>query len=879
MSTAGIGARASVVQAKSAWITGRQQIRERHDAGATGVEIAFALSQLQDSVLLGIYASVLAEIGSDLESQIALVLLGGSGRQDIAPFSDVDLMLLYQGTITDRLTQFSRRISQDVTDTGMQLGYSLRTPRDACSLSVKDAYIFSSLTEARLLAGNEELFKNFQGRFKRIAKRRTNDVIRAIIHAREKERAEFGETVYMLRPNVKKSRGGLRDIHLIRWLGFVQYFAQGIDDLLAVGGLSTADSSQLKRSQEFLLRLRNEMHFHAGRANDGLGRNEQVRLAELFGYPGDDSMLAVEAFMRDYFRYTSRISYVCDHFASKAISRKQGAAASMFNPLVTRQIDQHFRMGPTQIGVVKGSLKEVKMDLEQVLRLMQLACLHDKKIEHATWIAIRHAMLKFPEIPFTSEAARRFMALLSNTVGLSELLFRLHEMQVLSKIIPGFDHARGLLQFNEYHMYTVDEHSLRAVANATDFVKDNSIVGRTYNQIRDKNVLHLALLLHDLGKGFPEDHSDVGARIAEETGRRLDLPDEVTEDIKFLVQNHLVMSHLAFHRDINDQAMVAEFASNVGSVHLLSMLFVLTCADISSVGPGVLNEWKLGLLTDLFLHAKTILTGDDSADSVFSRYQRIYDNVMLHGDDQETRDWLRDKAKSLPNNYCTTHTPEQIAEQLLTLKLTPPDDAMVLVRPVEGSTLFELCVGKIAKRRSGIFYRLTGLLSSFGLQIRAADIKPLGDALMFYWIQFEDREFSVTPPERLEEIRQKARDLVLGLDDSPPRFRSVWKKEDSPALKLSRPKIEVKINNQTVDTATIIDVFAYDKTGLLYKIVKKIYRLGLDVTYARVSTYAHQVIDVFYVTDELGNKIRNKNQIQIIRKEILEAVTEFLEKD
>jgi [protein-PII] uridylyltransferase len=879
MSTIGSGARASVVRAKSAWVTGREKLRLRHNAGAGGIEICTAMTDLLDSVLLDICATALAEISPNLDSRISLVLLGGCGRRDIAPFSDVDLMLLYQGSITDDLVEFSRRICQDITDTGMQLGYSMRTPRDACSMSVKDAYIFSSLTEARLLAGNEELFSNFQGRFKRISKRRTNDVIRAIVQAREQERSEFGETVYLLRPNIKKSRGGLRDIHLIRWLGFVLYSEKKAEKLLDAGGLSTADSTQLKVSLEFLLRVRNEMHFHANRASDGLGRNEQVRLAELLGYSGDDAMLSVEAFMRDYFRYTSRVSYISDHFVSKSIARNKGTTASVLAPLVTRQIDQHFRMGPTQIGVIKASMNVVRMDLEQVLRLMQLACLHEKKIEHATWISIRHAMLKYPDIAFTGEAARRFMALLSNTRGLAKLLFGLHEMQVLSKIIPGFDHARGLLQFNEYHMYTVDEHSLRAVSNAIEFENDNSIVGRTYQQIRDKNVLHLALLLHDLGKGFSEDHSEVGRRIAAETGRRLGLSDEDTESVKFLVHNHLVMSHLAFHRDINDQSLVAEFASNVGSVDLLSMLFVLTCADISAVGPGVLNAWKLGLLTDLYLHAKTILTGDDSDSSISNRYERIYDNVSQYGDDPDAQTWLRDKAKSLPNNYCTSHTPEAIANQLLALKHTSADDALVWVNGVEGSTLYEVCVAKVAKRRSGILYKLTGMLSSFGLQIRAADIKPLGDSLMFYWIQFEDLELTETPPERLKEIQKRARDLVLGLDDEPPRFRKVWKKEETRAVQLSRPKIEVKINNQTVGTATIIDVFAYDKTGLLYKIVKKIYRLGLDVTYARVSTYAHQVIDVFYVTDELGNKIRNKNQIQIIRKEILQAVTQFLESD
>jgi [protein-PII] uridylyltransferase len=877
MTTSGPGIRLAALQAKEKWSAGRQLLRTAHQAGAGGLATCRALSLFRDEVILDIFHAALIETDPQLESSVAAVLLGGGGRQEIAPFSDVDLMLLYHGQINESLTLFSRRLSQDITDTGLQLGYSLRTVRDACSMSLEDAYIFSSLTEARLLAGNGDLFANFQGRFSRIASRHTSDLVRAIIHARAQERSEFGETVYLLRPNIKKSRGGLRDIHLIRWLGFVLYGVTGMDQLLAAGGLSTADSTQLKLSLEFLLKVRNEMHFHANRAEDRLGRNEQVRLAEFFHYEGSDGMLAVEIFMRDYFRFTSRVGYICSHFANKVTSRQRGAWARI-DSLGRTQIDEQFWIGPTKIGVSKASLEKVQMDLEQVLRLMQLACLHDRAIEHETWVAIRHAMLKYPEIPFTSDAARRFMALLSNTKGLSESLYRLHEMQVLSKILPDFDHARGLLQFNEYHQYTVDEHSLRAVQAATEFSLQPSTVGRAYDEIRDKNVLHLALLLHDLGKGFPEDHCDVGARIAQAMGIRLDLPDETTEDLKYLVQNHLVMSHLAFHRDISDPSLVAEFASNIGSIHLLTMLYVLTCADISAVGPNVLNPWKMSLLTDLYLHAKLILMGEEhSVATMLERNQKVFQAIAQYGQDDQERARLLERASSLPIAFCRHRAPEFIAHKLLAAQLLSANESVCWVAPVNQGPVLELCVIKRAHRRSGIFYRLTGLLSSFGVQIVSAIIRPIGEAQMFYWIQFEDTDFSQTPPARLKEIQERAQEVVQGLDDSPPRFRKTWKGHESRAAKLSRPKIEVKINNQTVDHATIIDVFAYDKTGLLYKIVKKIYALGLDVIYSRVSTYANQVIDVFYVTDALGNKIRNKNQIQIIRRELQRSVKEFLE--
>lgn len=874
------GFRNSVIQAKQNWTGGRAQIQEQHQAGGTGTVITRQMSDLLDSVLISLYQAIITDLSPELESRVALVLLGGCGRQDIAPYSDVDLMVLYQGTLTDDLREFSKRVSQDVTDSGLPLGYSLRTPREACSMSLKDAVIFSSITEARFLVGSEPLYDNFISRFQRLTNKNATNLTRAIVEARQKERREYGETVYLLRPNIKRSRGGLRDIHLIRWLGFVRFGVTDIQELLKRGGISTADTKQLMASHEFLLQMRNEMHFHAGRANDGLGRNEQVRLAELLGYSGDDAMLSVESFMRDYFRYTSRITYISDHLVSKMLNRNSRGTSIVLSPLLSRQVDEHYRITGSEIGISKASLNIAKHDLEQVLRLMQLACLHDKKLHQETWVAIRHAMLKFPDIRFTREAARMFMALLSNTQRLGGLLRRLHETQVLHRIIPGFKHVRGLLQFNEYHMYTVDEHSLRAVENAINFENESSVVGRTYRKIKDKNLLHLALLLHDLGKGFPEDHSIVGERIAEETGIRLDLPDEDIETIKFLVRHHLLMSHIAMHRDINDLELVAEFASKLGSVNILNMLFVLTCADISAVGPGVLNPWKMQLLTELFHRCTEILAGDGDTDPASTNRQLddIVERVASHVKDEEARRWLLGTTRNLPNNYLQSHAPEDIATRFLPIRDLKENEPQCWIEYEEGPSIYRICIVNLDRRRSGNFYRLTGLLSSLGLKIRSADIKLVSDPIMFFAFQFQDTEHEGPLPEwRTDEIKKKAVDILTGELKGPPKFRKKWGEEETRALQLSRPAISVKTNNRAVKHATIIDVFAYDKPGLLYQISKKIYRLGLDVNYARISTYAHQIIDVFYVTDEDGNKIRNQNQLQIIRNEVLRAVTDFLE--
>ena len=256
MNDTSIGIREYVKRAREQWVLGRNSVRELHDKGVSPFQLVRQLSDLLDEILLDLYRKVIESISPDLDHRISIVLHGGNGRHEVSPYSDVDLMVLYQGSLTEDIAEFSRRFSQDVTDTGVKIGYSLRTPRDACSMSLKDAETFTSLTESRFLAGNVQLFDNFLRRFKRLATRRTAHVIRGIIAAREKERLRFGETVYLLRPNVKKSRGGLRDLHLMRWLAFVRHGVQDFEKLSERGVLSKQEVKQLHASNEFLFRVR-----------------------------------------------------------------------------------------------------------------------------------------------------------------------------------------------------------------------------------------------------------------------------------------------------------------------------------------------------------------------------------------------------------------------------------------------------------------------------------------------------------------------------------------------------------------------------------------------------------------------------------------------
>ena len=652
--------------------------------------------------------------------------------------------------------------------------------------------------------------------------------------------------------------------------------SRDVDQLCRRRAILDNDATLLHACGEFLLKIRNELHFQAGRQNDVFDRNEQVRIAEKFGYRGDDAVLPVERLMQSYFGYSSQIRYICDQFVANSLARRT-FSTNLFAPLITRQVGEQFLMGPTHIGVAEKSLPELSGNLQEILRLMQLASLHDKRVDYDTWEAIRETMSRSQVSELSRPVAEQFMALLLSSNRLADLLQVLHEMFVLEKIIPDFSHARNLMQFNEYHKYTVDEHSLQAVRIATGFADQSTVCGREYKNLKDKHILHLALLLHDLGKGYPEDHCEVGRRIADRIGKRLYLDAEQREDVKFLVHNHLVMTHLAFHRDINEEEMIAEFASNVGSVRMLTLLYLLTCADVDAVGPGVLTPWKYNLLTSLFQKTRHVLTGDDNVGVGNASSNSMYEQIVSLAKTELMRDWLAKASRNLPVNYCQQHDSADVARQLTLLHDTVGNQTQTWIKKCSGNGMFELCIGKRESRRSGIFYRMLGMLASQGAGVRSADIKSLGNSIVFYWFRFIDHEFEEPPASRLEDLKLRAIDLVTGKDEGPPTFRTKWSKADSVARKLARPRIEVKIDNQTVESATIIDVFAYRKMGLLYRIAKKVHQLGLDVSFARISTYAQQMIAVLYVTDEQGSKVRNKNQLQMIKQELYRTTKNYLE--
>jgi [protein-PII] uridylyltransferase len=838
----------------------RQRVAAQHAAGASGIQTAVLATEWCDALVVGLWDAVLADLpaaaAATLRRHAALVAHGGYGRREMAPFSDIDLMLLHDRAASGAVAAAAKRLLQNLFDAGAEVGQSVRTIDEACRLAAADATVLSSLLECRPLAGNPDLVVRLQTRLRGLVQRGQSRQAQALVAARREEAVKYGETVALLEPNVKRSPGGLRDIQLVRWLGRVLWGEPAFDTLADAGHLSRADVDTLRDAAEFLTWVRNDLHLAAGKAADNLTRDQQLRIAEARGIESRDGLLGVERFMRDYFRHTRGVAQVVETLVA-GIHRPHPARAFIAGVLGNR-VDGLFRVGPHDIAAIAGSLSRLAGSLDWIVRLVELSMMYDLPIDHETWAAVRSHVAGLPATP---AARQRFLGLFAQPRRLGYGLRRLHEVGALEVLVPEFAHARNLLQFNNYHKYTVDEHCILAVERAAELQDDTSWLGDAWRQLNRKRPLLLALLIHDLGKGFVEDHSELGARMARDVAARFDLPADEAEIIEFLVLKHLAMAHQAFRRNTDDDSLVVRFAREVGAPEVLRMLAVLTAADVSAVGPGVWTRWKADLLGELYF--RTLGTLDGESPSVAAdRHRRGLDGLLAG---READDRVVRLARQLPLSYLHDTEPGRMVEELGKLSRLAADGVFVGSRWQEANGTVAITVAARESVARGVFHRLTGALTSQRLEILAADIHTLDDGFVLDHFIVHDPDYAGEPPaERLTEIAAAIRSAIKA--DHAPSFRRRWNPFAPLPTPGATPPPRVRFDNESSAQATILEVFAHDSVGLLYAIARTIFEEGLSVRSAKIGTYLDQVVDAFHVTDEAGGKVHDPERLDRIRQ-------------
>jgi [protein-PII] uridylyltransferase len=859
--------RPAAVRAAVAVAALRERLAAERAAGMSGLAFGRLATDLCDAVVRGVWDDMLAELPATQAAAVArhaaLVAHGGFGRREMAPFSDIDLMILHDGAAAAAVADVARFLLQDLFDAGLQVGQSVRTIAEACRLSGGDATILSSLLECRALAGNGELVSRLATRLAALVRRAPRRHAGHLLDARAAEADKHGRTVCLLEPDVKRSRGGLRDLQLVGWLGALLHGTASRADLVGHGALTAADATALDAAHEFLAAVRIDLHLAAGKAADVLVRDEQARLAAARGIGAEGGLLGVERFMRDYFGHATRVAAVVEQLV--AAVRPPPRLARLAAGVLGHPVDGLYRVGPADVGALPGRLPAITASLPGILRLVEVALIAGLPVEREAWDAIRVAAPAFAG-GLDAESSAAFLRLFAHPAHLADALRRLHETGILEILVPEFEHARHLLQFNNYHKYTVDEHCILAVERATEFTADDGWLGGEWRALSRKRPLLLALLVHDLGKGFVDDHSEVGARIARDVAVRLGLPADEAEIVEFLVHKHLAMAHLAFRRDVDDDSLIVRFARDVGSPEVLRMLALLTAADIAAVGPGTWTRWKADLLGDLHFRTLAQLDGDLPTAGADRERRAVEALLAERGADER----LLALVRRLPAAALRHVTPERVAEEVARLARLPGAGIFTAARwqPETGTVV--VTVGTREEVATGIFHRVAGAITALRLEVLAADINTLDDGLVIDHFVVHDPDFAGAPPaERLAEIAAAIRAALQA--DTAPEFARRWNPfapREAPAARLPA---RVSFDNESSADATIIEVFAHDEPGLLYEVARAIFAAGLSVRAAKIGTHLDQVVDAFHVTAD-GGKLTDADRLAALRHALERAV-------
>ena len=618
---------------KKASAEGRAKVRALLDEDGSGMNCARRLSWLQDRLISVLYDFIVAHVQPIRADEIAVSAVGGYGRDTLAPGSDIDLLFLFPPKPTEAMHKAVEFMLYMLWDMGFKVGHASRTLEECIRLSKEDMTIRTAVLETRYICGSHALVDELAERFdKEVVAGTGPEFIAAKLAERDLRHRKAGDTRYLVEPNVKEGKGGLRDLHTLFWIAKYYYRVRDTGELVKLGVLSKKELQLFRKSEDFLWAVRCHMHFLTGKAEERLSFDIQREIAESLGYHSRPGLSAVERFMKHYFLVAKDVGDLTRIFCS-ALEDQQAKAAPGLSAIINRFTSRARKIpGSLEFVEDRGRIALANPDVFRndpvsIIRLFHMADIHGLEFHPD---ALRRLTRSLPLIDNSlrenEEANRLFLSILTSRRDPALILRRMNEAGVLGRFIPEFGKIVSMMQFNMYHHYTVDEHLIRTVEVMSDIEKGKAddihpLTAKLLPGIEDREALYVAILLHDIAKGRQEDHSIAGARVARKLCQRFGLTPKQTEMVVWLVEEHLLMSMVAQTRDLNDRKTITDFAEKVQSLDRLKMLLALTVCDIRAVGPGVWNGWKGQLLRTLYYETELLLAGGFSEVSRKERAQ------------------------------------------------------------------------------------------------------------------------------------------------------------------------------------------------------------------------------------------------------------------
>ena len=871
---------------KSAQAAGRAKARERLEQGAhRGRACAENLSYLQDTIIRELFSFATrtqfrATNPTDAE-RLAVVATGGYGRGALAPGSDVDLLFLLPYKQTPWGESLAEFILYALWDLGLKVGHATRSIPDCVRLSHEDMTIRTALLEVRFLCGDKPLFNELETVFdEEVVKGTGNEFVDAKLAERDERHDRSGKSRYLVEPNVKEGKGGLRDLHTLFWIAKYVYRVKKPSDLVKAGVFSKAEYAVFRKAEDFLWAVRCELHFVTGRAEERISFDVQTEMADLLGYQEHRGLKSVERFMKHYFLVAKDVGDLTRIFCSvlEEQERKKTPGIGRFMAVLQRKKSiEGFQVAGGRLSVKTDSF--FKDDPVNILRLFHVADEHELRI-HPTALKLLTRSMKLIDAKLrkNDEANRLFLEILTSRKDPESILRKMNEAGVLGRFVPDFGRIVALMQFNMYHHYTADEHLIRAIGILSEIERgeqndEHQLANELMAKTSRRNVLYVAMFLHDIAKGRPEDHSVAGAAIAYKLCPRLGLSKGDTETVAWLVENHLVMSDVAQKRDLSDAKTIRDFASIVQSPERLKLLLILTVADIKAVGPGTWNGWKAQLLQELYQETISVLSGEPQVNRA-GRIAAAKETLIA-----ELRGWPKKRLETYMRRHGATYwlafdgeTHRRHAELIWEGRDEP---LIVSAMPDRSHAVTEITL--FTQDHAGLFSRFAGACAAAGVTIVDAKILTTRDgmALDTLWVQ-DDQHEALHEPRRLERLEETIRKVLHG-DILPPDAIEKRSKRKS-LINAFTIAPNVYIDNEASDQFTVVEVNGLDRPALLHALTRTFFHLGLTISSAHVATFGERAVDVFYVKDLIGQKVTNTNKLKAVERQLLEALENPMKK-
>jgi len=840
-------------------------LRAAHLGGASGQQSVRAYAEFMDRFLATLFRLALEDARKEGARPAPLVLaaLGGYGRGELHPLSDLDLLLVYEGEMGPFVQRVTQGLLYTLWDLGLQVGHAVRSLPDCVAMARTDFASRTSMQQARYLVGDRRLFQRFQRVLAdNVYRRDFAQFLETTLAEREQRYRKFGASPYVGEPNVKESAGGLRDLHTALWLASTKFGTRTLRELADKRLITERERAQADEALTFLWRVRNELHFLSGHKNDVLSRDVQPQIAKNFGYAGDDVSLAVEKFMRDYYLHARVIHRVSRRLITRC-RETLSRPGQVGRRLRQEALADRFFVLDGQLRLMDGDARAFR---EEPARIMK-AFWHAHRLGIDLGLDVERAVEE--SLDLIDEGFQRapevrdlLLGICRNWGRVGPTLREMHELGVLGRYLPEWGALTCLVQYDAYHKFTADQHSLLAVENLEALAPGQSAeaegIAEVVNDVGRPDLLMLGMLLHDIGKGQGHGHVAKGIPLIRQLTARLGLPPEDAEGVVLLVAHHLTMSHLAQRRDIDDPRTVEALAEVVGTPERLRMLYLLTYADMRAVGPGVMTGWQARILWELFTRTLARLTG--GAVPRPSR-EAVADRVWEEMGREGSRRTVLAHLAMMAERYLVTTPAQRIAAHLrLVERLEEEPVATELFHhPDLGSS--ELVV--VTRDVPGLFALIAGSLAAEGINILSAQIHTRADGIAIDTFQVNDPfGEAVTEGLRWRRVLDGLRRVIRG-EVSVEALLAARRPTRAAEAVPGPPRVTV--DPRLSDTHTVVDVKCPDRVGLLYLITRTLSSLGLDIASARVATEIDQAYDTFYVTDRQGRRLEDPAAVERLR--------------